>query len=103
MRIIAPKTLKAFWEKPAHDAAEGPMKAWISLTKGARWENLPQVKKTFNSADILPGNRVVFDIGDNTFRIITRIDYAFGIVFVIWVGTHAQYDKIDAKTVHRGG
>jgi len=102
MQVIARKALREFWQQPGNAAAERPLKVWESLTKQAKWQNPAQVKATFNSADILPGNRVVFDIGGNKFRLIARIDYKFGIVFIVCVLTHTQYDKVDAVKVERG-
>jgi len=102
MQIIARKALREFWKQPGNIAAERPLRVWEALTKQAKWQNPAQVKATFNSADVLPGNRVVFDICGNKFRLITRIDYKFGIVFIVCVLTHAQYDKVDAVTVERG-
>jgi mRNA interferase HigB len=102
MRIIARKALREFWQRPGNGAAERPLRVWEALAKQAAWRNPAQVKATFNSADILPGNRAVFDIGGNKFRMITRIDYRHGIVFIVCVLTHAQYDEVDAATVERG-
>ena len=99
MRIISVNTLKVFWEKVAHRDAEQPLRAWIKVTKAARWEDPPAVKKTFNSADVLKRGRVVFDIGGNKYRLVGWINYAYQVLYVRFIGTHKQYDDIDADNV----
>ena len=99
MRIIATGTLKAFWEQPAHSAAQTPMRAWLTIAKAATWRNQVEVKAMFNSADLLVDGRVVFDIGGNKWRIVAKLNYGHQVLYVRFVGTHSQYDKIDAKVV----
>lgn len=97
MRIIAKKTLREFWKE--HANAEEPLKAWYQETEESIWSESNDIKKRYPSADIIPGNRVVFNIKGNTYRLIVKIHYNTSIVFIRFVGTHAEYDKIDAKTV----
>ncbi len=97
MRVISRKTLKNFWKK--HADAEQSLKAWFHETKAARWRSFTDIKVRYRSADALPGNRVVFNIKGNTYRLIVHIHYNTGIVFIRFIGTHAEYDKIDATTV----
>ena len=97
MRVISRRTLKEFWEK--HADAEQPLKAWFHETKIADWKSFVDIKARYGSADALPGDRVIFNIKGNTYRLIVRIHYNTGIVFIRFVGTHAAYDKIDASTV----
>jgi mRNA interferase HigB len=97
MRVISRKTLKDFWEE--HADAEQPLKAWFHETKAARWKAFTDIKARYRSADTLPGNRVVFNIRGNTYRLIVRIHYNTGIVFIRFLGTHAEYDKIHATTI----
>lgn len=97
MRIIAVATLRTFWER--HPAAEQPLKTWVAVTKGASWADPAAVKRTFNSADILRNGRVVFDIGGNKFRLVARIDYRCALLFVRFIGTHKDYDAVDANEV----
>ncbi len=94
MRIIARGTLREFWEKCKD--AEQPLRSWFDLVKSANWEKPNDIKQIFNSADILPNNRVVFDIKGNTYRLIVQINYKFKIIYIRFIGTHAEYDKIDA-------
>jgi mRNA interferase HigB len=97
MRVISRKTLKDFWEK--HADAEQPLKAWFHETQVAHWKSFADIKTRYRSADALPGNRVVFNIKGNTYRLVVHLHYTTGIVFIRFVGTHATYDKIDATTV----
>ena len=97
MRVIARKTLRDFYEK--HATAKGPLEAWFHEAEAANWRGTQDIKKHYQSADILLGNRIVFDIKGNTFRLIVKIHYNKSIVFIRVVGTHAQYNKIDATTI----
>lgn len=97
MRIIAVKTLREFWEN--HADAEQPLKSWYKETTDTRWNDPNDIKQRYPSADILPGNRIVFNIKGNAYRLIVKIHYNTGIVFIRFVGTHAEYDKIDAETI----
>jgi mRNA interferase HigB len=97
MRVISRKTLRDFYEK--HAAAKAPLESWFHEAKAASWRSPKDISARFPSSDILPGNRVVFDIAGNHYRLVTRIHYNTGIVFVRFVGTHAAYDRIDATTV----
>jgi mRNA interferase HigB len=97
MRVISRKTLKDFWEK--HAEAEQPLKSWFHETRIAHWKSFTDIKARYRSADALPGNRIVFNIKGNTYRLIVHLHYNTGIVFIRFVGTHAAYDKIDATTV----
>ena len=96
MRVISRKTLKDFRER--HGDSEQPLKAWSHETKHADWKTFNDIKARYRSADLLPGNRVVFNIKGNTYRLIVRIHFNTGIAFIRFIGTHANYDKIDATT-----
>ena len=97
MRVIARKTLKDFWTK--HADSEQPLKAWFHETRTTRWKSFTDIKTRYRSADALPGNRVVFNIKGNTYRLIVRIHYNTSFVFIRFIGTHAEYDRIDATTI----
>ena len=97
MRVISRKTLKAFWEK--HADTEQPLKAWFHETKAARWKSFIDIKARYRSADARPGNRVVFNLKGNAYRLVVHLHYNTGIVFVRFLGTHAECDKIDATTI----
>jgi mRNA interferase HigB len=97
MRVISRKTLKDFWEK--HADAEQPLKAWFHEARVAHWKSFTDIKARYRSADALPGNRVVFNLKGNTYRLVVHLHYNTGIVFIRFIGPHATYDKIDATTV----
>jgi mRNA interferase HigB len=97
MRTIARRTLRDFYA--AHADAKSALEAWFHEVKATKWAGPQDIKKRYPSADILPGNRVVFNIKGNTYRLIVRIHYNTGIVFIRFVGTHADYDKIDASSI----
>lgn len=97
MRVIAKRTLRLFWEH--HRDAQGPIKAWHAEVSKASWKTPQEVKAQFASASILKGSRVVFNIGGNKYRLVVVIDYGRQACFVKFVGTHEEYDSIDAQTV----
>lgn len=97
MRIIAKRTLRDFWEK--HSRAEQPLRSWHAVVARADWSSPSKVKAAYRSASIVGGDRVVFDIGGNRYRLVARLDYEHRIVFVRFIGTHAEYDKIDVSRV----
>lgn len=97
MRIISRKTLKTFWV--AHSQSERALRAWFHESKVARWKSFQDIRRDFPTADIRPGNRVIFDIKGNTYRLVTKIHFNTGIVFIRFVGTHAEYDRINPDTV----
>ena len=100
MRIIAKRTLRQFWERGSGFAdAEMPLRAWHAETRAARWRSPAEVRSPFRTASILKSGRVVFNIAGNKYRLVAEIRYDLGIVFVRFVGTHAEYDRIDAGTV----
>ena len=97
MRIIAKKPLIEFWK--SHSQAEQPLKAWHAEAKNAQWQSPDDIKKRYPNASILHDNRVVFNISGNTYRLIVKIHYNTGVVYIRFVGTHAEYDKIDAGSI----
>jgi mRNA interferase HigB len=97
MRIISRKILKEFWE--AHPDAEQPLLAWHADVKQADWRSSSDIKKNYRHASFLANNRVVFNIKGNTYRLVAAIQYEFRIVYIRFVGTHREYDRIDATTV----
>lgn len=97
MRIIAISTLRDYGL--AHPDAEKPLLAWIEAARLAQWHSPADIKAQFRSASILPGRRVVFNIKGNDHRLVVSVAYLFGAVYVKFVGTHAEYDQINAHTV----
>ncbi len=99
MRIIAVGTLRDFWSRRGHGDAEQPLRAWVHTVKAANWERPVDAKAMFRTADILSGDRIVFNIGGNKYRLVAAVHYRGKRVFIRFVGTHAEYDKIDATRV----
>jgi mRNA interferase HigB len=97
MRIVAKKPLRDFWR--LHADAEQPLKTWYRNAKTARWRGPADLRGMFKSADFVAGNRVVFDIGGNKYRLIAKLNYRRGIVFIRFVGTHQEYDRIDPELI----
>ena len=97
MRIIAKKTLRGFWER--HANAEEPLLAWYREVLKEDWDTPAKVKEKYRSASIVGGNRVVFNIKGNDYRLVVRISYPGRIVYVRFVGTHAEYDAMDVEEV----
>ena len=101
MRIIAKSTLRDFWI--LHPTSEFPLLDWYNTVKQVIWETPNDVKKTYGNASIVANDRVVFNIKGNDFRLITELDYEFQLVFIIWIGTHKNYDKIDVTKIEYNG
>jgi mRNA interferase HigB len=99
MRIIAVSTLKEFWSQPGRGDAEQPLRAWVQIVAAADWSKPTDVKRMFGSADIMQGERVIFDIGGNKYRLIAAVHYRGKRVYVRFIGTHKEYDNIDPATV----
>jgi mRNA interferase HigB len=98
MRIISRRPLKLFSE--VHPRAEGPLRAWHAFVTAARWRDPEDVKRMFgNRVDFVRDNRAIFDLGGNKYRLIVHISYELGRVLVKFVGTHAEYDRIDPEKV----
>jgi len=98
MQVIAPRMLRLFWEGN-HPQAEKPLRAWHALVPKAEWSGPADVKEQFGaSVDFVADNRLIFDIGGNKYRLIVHAAYRYKRVLVKFVGTHAEYDKIDPVT-----
>lgn len=100
MRIIAKSTLRRFWEQSRYKDAQSPLESWHDEALRSNWESPQMVKSQYRTASICGNNRVVFNIGGNKYRLVVEIQYRAGVVWVKFIGTHAQYDKIDVETVN---
>ena len=100
MRVIAKSTLKKFWEQPGYDDARGPLESWHEEAVKADWTSPQAVKNQYASASICANNRVVFNVGGNKYRLVVEMQYRAGIAWVKFIGTHAQYDRIDVENVN---
>jgi len=98
MQVIARRTLREFWARYPH--AEGPIRAWVAIAAKARWANPAEIKRQFGSTvDFVGDNRVIFDLGGNKYRLVVHVSFSFGRLLVKFIGTHAEYDRIDPETV----
>jgi len=106
MRVIARSTIYRFLDtiagKKAHQAVDTALRAWLHEAERARWETPVDVKKAHATASVIDGERVAFNIKGNDYRLVTAIDYARQAVFIKWIGTHKDYDRIDVKEVQHG-
>ncbi len=100
MRIIAKRTLRLFWERERRFAdAKRALEDWHAQVSRADWATPADVKAQYAEASILKGSRVVFNICGHKYRLIVQINYPYRVVYLRFVGTHAEYDQIDAETI----
>ncbi len=99
MRIIARRTLRVFWEAPGHRDAEQPLRAWFAVAKVAEWRGPANVKAEIRTASILRGNRIVFNIAGNKYRLVVHARYDLRRIYIRFVGTHRDYDRIVAEDI----
>jgi mRNA interferase HigB len=99
VRIIALSAIKAFLDGSQHADAREPLMAWYRETRAADWARPSDVKRAIRLASILKDGRVVFNIAGNKYRVVVWINYPYRVVYIRFVGTHRQYDAIDAQTV----
>ncbi len=97
MHIVAVRFLRAFWEKNLD--AEQHLKSWVDEAKKAKWSQPSEIKEQYRSASILKNRRVVFNIKGNDYRLVISVAYHYQAVYVKFIGTHKEYDMIDAETV----
>jgi mRNA interferase HigB len=91
MKLIGRQDLEAFAKR--HAPCKRPLQSWVKIVEEADWKSFQDIKAQFRSADVLSGNRVIFDIKGNHFRLVTVVAYRQGILQVLWIGTHAEYSK----------
>ncbi|RLD43262.1 MAG: type II toxin-antitoxin system HigB family toxin [Bacteroidetes bacterium] len=99
MRILAFRSLREFWERPEYANSEASLRSWYHDAKNADWKNANEIKLQYINASIIGDGRVVFNIRGNSYRLVVSIDYEFQVIFIRFIGTNKQYDKIDAKTI----
>ena len=99
MRIISRKTLRLFWEKRENADAEQSLKAWFTEASNADWASPAAVKAAFGTASIVANNRVVFNICGNKYRLVVRINYPYRVIYIRFIRTHAQYDRINVEEI----
>lgn len=100
MRVIARSAIREFLDSdPSYADAKEPLEAWYQHTANADWPTPAEVKSQFRSASILQDGRVLFNIAGNKYRVVVWINYAYRVVYIRFIGTHRQYDQIDAQTI----
>jgi mRNA interferase HigB len=97
MRIIALKTLRLFWEQ--HLDAQQALQAWYRDAERATWNTPADIKNVYRNASFVGNNRVVFNIRGNQYRLVVAINYTSGIIYIRFIGTHQDYDKIAVATI----
>ena len=97
MRIIAKKTIREFWIK--HEDCEDQLKTWYNEVSKKDWKTPNELKDDYPNASILEDNRVVFNIKGNNYRLVVKINYDYKIMWIRFIGTHADYDKIDSTKI----
>ncbi len=100
MRVIAKSTLKKFWEEPGFSDSRGSLQSWHEEAIKAIWTSPQAVKDHYANASICANNRVVFNLAGNKYRLVVETQYRAGIVWVKFIGTHAQYDRINVETAN---
>jgi mRNA interferase HigB len=107
MPIIARRTLREFVERRRgykdQPALKAALDAWFDEVKKVRWSSAADVKQSYATASIVSADRIVFNIKGNDYRLVVAVDFQKGIVWIKWIGTHRDYDRIDAKEVRHGG
>jgi len=99
MHIIALRNLESFWQQAHRRDASGALKAWFAEAKAAKWTCPQDIKNRYANASFIANNRVVFNIKGNDYRLVVAIAYRMQYVYVKFIGTHAEYDKVDAAVV----
>ena len=97
MRIISRRFLREFWEK--HQDSAAPLQTWFHDVEQATWNSPADIKEVYRNASFVANNRVVFNIKGNHYRLVVVIIYQHGVVYIRFVGTHAEYDRIDATLI----
>lgn len=97
MRVIAKKILREFWEK--HNDCEQQLKSWYQEASNAEWTNSNEIKLEYPTASIIGDNRVVFNSKGNAYRLIIKINFDYQMIWIRFIGTHSEYDKVNAKTI----
>ena len=98
MRVIAKKSLRIFWEK--HPQSEQQLWAWHKEMEEGKWTNDNELKLQYANASIINTKRVVFNIHGNSYRLVADFEYKLQIIFIVWIGTHKEYDRLSIKNIH---
>lgn len=99
MHIISRKTLIEFFETPEYHDSKSSLEAWIAEARHATWKTPAEIKQQYANGSIIHDNRFVFNIAGNKYRLVVKIHYDTGVIYIRFIGTHAQYDQIDAEKI----
>ncbi|MEA1959471.1 MAG: type II toxin-antitoxin system HigB family toxin [Chloroflexota bacterium] len=99
VRIIARPALIKFCSRPDCRDAKQPLDTWYHEAKRAKWRSWPDIKQKYRSASVLKNNRVVFNIGGNKYRLVVAISYPAQVIYIRFIGTHQEYDRINAEEI----
>ena len=99
MRVISVKKLREFWSKPLYRDSEQSLRAWYVESKNRDWSSPHEIKRAYGTASIIGNERIVFNICGNKYRLVVAVKYDFKIFYIRFIGTHRQYDAIDAKEI----
>jgi mRNA interferase HigB len=103
MRIIARRSLREFLQSRAgyrdHGALKAALDSWFDEVRKAKWKNTAEVKRLYATASVVSAERIVFNIKGNDYRLVVSVDFEKQIVWIKWIGTHKEYDKVDVKEV----
>lgn len=97
MNVISFRKLKEFYE--IHADSKPYLTSWFKTVRKARWNDINALKADFKSADVVADNRVIFNVKGNRYRMVTQISFEHKRIMIKWLGTHAEYDRINAKTI----
>ena len=99
MRIVSHRKLREFYQTPGREDSEVALERWYELTEAAEWKSFAEMKADFGSVDAVGNQHYVFNIRGNKYRLVVVVKFVMGYVFIRFVGTHEEYDKIDASTI----
>lgn len=99
MRIVSHRKLKEFYETPGREDSEAPLERWYEITEAAEWSSFAEMKADFGSVDTAGNQHYVFNIYGNKYRLVVVVKFVMGYVFIRFVGTHQEYEKIDASAI----
>ncbi len=99
MRVIARRTIRDFWEASGRGDAERPLRTWFAEARRAVWRTPADIKAAYRSASFVGSDRVVFNIAGNKYRLVVAVKFSAQVVFIRFIGTHAEYDRIDPEEV----
>lgn len=99
MRIVSHRKLKEFYETKGHEDSRVPLERWYNIAEKAEWRNLSEIKVDFPATDYVGNQHYVFNIKGNNYRLVVVVKFTIGYIFIRFIGTHKEYDKIDCSTI----